>query len=144
VPFPFVNLSVQSRCKLFAKILQTRYTRRRSRGDGAALVIVAAALFVAPGENVWRDSMQTYFRQRIEVLTARLDNLRASLERARQSVTRLENESVPAGATALARAAQLSAARAMAATLADRERHLLIAIQSLQAELADQQLTEHE
>lgn len=41
--------------------------------------------------------MQTYFRQRIEVLTARLDNLRASLERARQSVTRLENESVPAG-----------------------------------------------
>jgi hypothetical protein len=32
----------------------------------------------------------------------------------------------------------------MAATLADRERHLLIAIQSLQAELADQQLTEHE
>ncbi|MBO9317142.1 MAG: hypothetical protein J7456_15315 [Chloroflexus sp.] len=88
--------------------------------------------------------MQTYFRQRIEVLTARLDGLRSSLERARQSVTRLENESVPAGATALARAAQLSAARAMAATLADRERHLLIAIQSLQAELADQQLTEHE
>ena len=99
---------------------------------------------IAPGEGVWRGSMQTYFRQRIEVLTARLDNLRSSLERARQSVTRLENESVPAGATALARAAQLSAARAMAATLADRERHLLIAIQSLQAELADQQLTEHE
>jgi hypothetical protein len=32
----------------------------------------------------------------------------------------------------------------MATTLAERERHLLIAIQALQAELADQTLTGHE
>ncbi|MCS6887732.1 hypothetical protein [Chloroflexus sp.] len=82
--------------------------------------------------------MQDHFRQRIEVLTARLNSLRPGLERARQSVARLENESVPAGATALARAAQLSAARAMAATLAERERQLLVAIKALHAELADQ------
>ncbi|WP_322496680.1 hypothetical protein [Chloroflexus sp.] len=88
--------------------------------------------------------MQDHFRQRIEVLTARLNSLRPGLERARQSVARLENDTVPAGATALARAAQLSAARVMAATLAERERQLLVAIQALQAELADQQLTEHE
>ncbi|GIV86916.1 MAG: hypothetical protein KatS3mg054_0945 [Chloroflexus sp.] len=88
--------------------------------------------------------MEEYVRQRIEVLTARLNSLRPGLERARQSVARLENEAVPAGATALARAAQLSAARAMATTLAERERHLLIAIQALQAELADQTLTGHE
>lgn len=88
--------------------------------------------------------MHDHFRRRIEVLTARLNSLRPGLERARQSVTRLENDTVPAGATALARAAQLSAARAMAATLAERERHLLVAIRSLHAELTDQQLTEHE
>ncbi|MEF3274525.1 MAG: hypothetical protein K6356_09020 [Chloroflexus sp.] len=88
--------------------------------------------------------MQDHFRRRIEVLTTRLNHLRPSIERARRSVAQLENETVPAGATALARAARLSAARAMVATLLERERSLLTAINALQAELTDQELTERE
>ncbi|WP_298821088.1 hypothetical protein [Chloroflexus sp.] len=88
--------------------------------------------------------MQDYFRRRIEELTARLESLRPGIERAQRSVAQLESEAVPAGAAALARAARLSAARAMAATLAERERHLLVAISALQAELVDQQLTGRE
>ncbi len=81
--------------------------------------------------------MQDFIRQRIEVLNHRLHGLQPRLARARQSIAMLESESVPAGATALARAARLSAARAMVATLAERERHLLVAIQALQAELVE-------
>jgi hypothetical protein len=78
-----------------------------------------------------------FISTRLEVLRGRLNSLAPSVERARQSVYRLETEQVPAGAAAGARAAQLSAARAMAATLAGRERQVRIAIAALQAELVE-------
>jgi hypothetical protein len=77
-----------------------------------------------------------FVTRRIELLQARLGALASSLDRARTSVERLEREPVPAGATAQARAARLSAARAMAATLSERDRQMRIAIGALQAELA--------
>jgi hypothetical protein len=75
-----------------------------------------------------------YIANRIEQLTVRLSALEPSLERARQSVRRLESEQVPAGATAQARAARLSAARAMAATLEERERQVRVALAAIRAE----------
>ncbi|MFV9503478.1 MAG: hypothetical protein AB4911_02815 [Oscillochloridaceae bacterium umkhey_bin13] len=78
-----------------------------------------------------------HFQQRLEVLAMRLNSLAPSVERARQSVRRLEAEQVPAGAAAGARIAQLAAARAMAATLEERERQVRVAMRSLQAELAE-------
>lgn len=78
-----------------------------------------------------------YIRARLEVLRGRLTSLAPSVERARSSVSRLETEQVPAGAVAVARAAQLSAARAMAATLEGRERQVRVAISALQAELVE-------
>lgn len=77
-----------------------------------------------------------YFQQRIVQLNERLENLQPSIERARQSVLRLEAEEVPAGATAQARAARLSAARTMAATLEERERQVLVALNALNGELS--------
>jgi hypothetical protein len=77
----------------------------------------------------------TYFHSRLEVLRGRLTSLTPSVERARQAVHRLETEQIPAGAAAGARAAQLSAARAMAATLEERERQVRVAINALQSEL---------
>lgn len=77
----------------------------------------------------------TFIHQRIEQLNTRLSALEPSIVRARQSVNRLETEQVPAGATAQARAARLAAARAMAATLEERERQVRVAIDSLRAEL---------
>jgi hypothetical protein len=78
---------------------------------------------------------KSYYTTRLEALTARIDALGPRIERARQSVRRLETEQVPAGATAAARAAQLSAARTMAATLEDRGRQLRIAAAALRAEI---------
>jgi hypothetical protein len=52
-------------------------------------------------------------------------------------VRRLEAEQIPAGATAGARVAQLSAARAMATTLEERERQVRVAINSLQCEFVE-------
>lgn len=78
-----------------------------------------------------------FFRTRLDVLNGRLNALIPSVERARQSVHRLETEQVPAGAAAGARAAQLSAARAMAATLEERERQVRVAIAALQSELVE-------
>ena len=78
-----------------------------------------------------------FFRTRLEVLQTRLNSLAPSVERARQSVHRLETAQVPAGAASGARAAQLSAARAMATTLEERERQIRVAIFSLQAELVE-------
>jgi len=77
-----------------------------------------------------------YFRHRRELLAARLARLGPSLERARLAMRRLELEPVPAGAAG-ARAARLSAARTMAATLAERERQLRVAIAALQSEAAE-------
>jgi uncharacterized coiled-coil protein SlyX len=77
----------------------------------------------------------SFIHQRIEQLNARLVALEPSIERAQQSVRRLEAEQVPAGATAQARAARLAAARAMAATLEERERQVRVAIGALRAEL---------
>jgi hypothetical protein len=77
-----------------------------------------------------------YYTTRLAAVTARLSALGPRIERARQSVRRLEAQQVPAGATAAARAAQLSAARTMAATLEDRSRQLHIAEAALRAELA--------
>lgn len=79
---------------------------------------------------------KSYYTTRLEKLTTRIKSLGPRIERARQAVHRLETEQVPAGATAAARAAQLSAARTMAATLEDRERQLRIAESALRAELA--------
>jgi hypothetical protein len=79
----------------------------------------------------------TFIRARLEVLNGRLSALAPSVERARQSVRRLETEQVPAGAAAGARAAQLSAARAMVATLEERERQVRVAINALQCELVE-------
>lgn len=79
----------------------------------------------------------TFIQQRIGQLSTRLVALEPSVERARQSVLRLEAEQVPAGATAQARAARLAAARAMAATLEERERQVRVAIFALQSELVD-------
>jgi hypothetical protein len=76
-----------------------------------------------------------FIHERIEQLSVRLNALEPSIVRARQSVDRLESEQVPAGATAQARAARLAAARAMAATLEERERQVRVAITSLRAEL---------
>jgi hypothetical protein len=78
-----------------------------------------------------------FFRTRLEVLRGRLNSLAPSVERARQSVRRLETEQVPAGAAAGARAAQLSAARAMATTLEERERQVRVAMAALQSELLE-------
>lgn len=77
-----------------------------------------------------------YFHHRRELLAARLSRLAPSLERARQAVRRLELEPIPAGAAG-ARAARISAARTMAATLFERERQLQIALAALQAEAAE-------
>jgi hypothetical protein len=77
-----------------------------------------------------------FAQRRIAQLHDRLRTLAPNVERARQAVLRLEAEPVPAGATAQARAARLSAVRDMSATLAERERHVRIAITALQAELA--------
>ncbi|MBX0329159.1 hypothetical protein K2Z83_15915 [Oscillochloris sp. ZM17-4] len=79
---------------------------------------------------------QSYYTTRLEALTARLEALGPRIERARHAVLRLETEQVPAGGTAAARAAQLSAARTMAATLESRDRQLRIAEAALRAELA--------
>jgi hypothetical protein len=79
---------------------------------------------------------KTYYTTRLEALAARIDALGPRIERARQTVRRLEAAQVPAGAAAGARAAQLSAARTMAATLEDRSRQLHIAAAALRAELA--------
>ena len=82
--------------------------------------------------------MQTpFFTARLQVLRSRLNALAPSVDRARQAVRRLEAEQVPAGATAGARAAQLSAARAMVATLEERERQVRVAISALQGELVE-------
>lgn len=78
-----------------------------------------------------------FFQARLEVLRGRLSALAPSVERARQSVRRLEAEQVPAGATAGARAAQLAAARAMVTTLEERERQVRVAISALQGELVE-------
>lgn len=76
-----------------------------------------------------------HIMKRLELLNTRLGNLLPSVERAQQSVQRLEAEQVPVGATSQARAARLSAARTMAATLEERERQVRIALRALQAEL---------
>lgn len=78
-----------------------------------------------------------FFRARLEVLRGRLSALTPSVERARQAVYRLEGDQVPVGAAAGARAAQLSAARAMVTTLEERERQVRVAIDALQYELAE-------
>ncbi len=78
-----------------------------------------------------------YYTSRLEKLTARINALKPRIERAHQAVRRLESEQVPAGATAAARAAQLSAARLMANTLEDRNRQLRIAAAAIRAELSD-------
>jgi len=77
----------------------------------------------------------SFIHSRVAQLNQRLASLTPSIELARQSVQRLENEQVPAGAVAGARAARLSAARAMVATLEERARQVRIAIKALQAEL---------
>jgi predicted HTH domain antitoxin len=79
----------------------------------------------------------TFVEQRIAQLNTRLAALESNVERARRAVERLENEPVPAGATAQARAARLAAARAMAATLELRERQVRVALSALQAEIAE-------
>jgi hypothetical protein len=87
--------------------------------------------------------MQTYYRDRIDTLTARIMNLAPRLERAHQTVRRLETELAAApvlhddttGPTRAARAARLSAARSMAETLIERDRQLRIAVAALQSEL---------
>jgi hypothetical protein len=78
-----------------------------------------------------------HMQRRLEILQTRLVALAPSIERARQSVMRLETEQVPAGAASGARVAQLSAARAMAATLEERERQVRTALISLRAELSE-------
>jgi hypothetical protein len=78
-----------------------------------------------------------HMQRRLEILQTRLVALAPSIERARQSVMRLETEQVPAGAASGARVAQLSAARAMAATLEERERQVRTALTSLRAELSE-------
>jgi hypothetical protein len=78
-----------------------------------------------------------HMQRRVEILQSRLVALAPSIERARQSVVRLETEQVPAGAVSGARAAQLSAARAMAATLEERERQVRVALNALHAELSE-------
>jgi hypothetical protein len=87
--------------------------------------------------------MPTYYRDRIDALTARIVNLAPRLERAHQTVRRLETELSAAhilhddttGPTKAARAARLSAAKSMAETLIERDRQLRIAVAALQAEL---------
>jgi hypothetical protein len=87
--------------------------------------------------------MPTYYRDRIDTLTARIMNLAPRLERAHQTVRRLETELAAApvlhddatGPTKAARAARLSAARSMADTLIERDRQLRIAVAALQSEL---------
>lgn len=86
-------------------------------------------------ERIQERMTESFVAQRIEQLNDRLSTLLPSVERARQAVLRLEAEQVPAGATSQARAARISAARAMAATLEARERHVRVAIAALQAEL---------
>ncbi|NTW00656.1 MAG: hypothetical protein HGA19_05025 [Oscillochloris sp.] len=78
---------------------------------------------------------KAYYTTRLATLTARIDALGPRIERAHQSLRRLETEQVPAGATAVARAARISAARSMASTLEDRSRQLRIAEAALRAEL---------
>jgi hypothetical protein len=84
-----------------------------------------------------KDMSALFFRTRLEILSGRLDSLTPSVERARQAVCRLEAEQIPAGAAAGARVAQLSAARAMASTLEERERQVRVAINALQSELIE-------
>ncbi|MCS6881290.1 MAG: hypothetical protein RMK84_02700 [Oscillochloridaceae bacterium] len=86
------------------------------------------------GEN-YQPMTESFFHSRVAQLSQRLASLTPSIELARQSVQRLEAEQVPAGAVAGARAARLSAARAMVATLEERARQVRIAINALQAEL---------
>lgn len=83
-----------------------------------------------------RPMTDSFIHSRVAQLNQRLASLAPSIELARQSVQRLETEQVPAGAVAGARAARLSAARAMVATLEERARQVRIAINALQAELA--------
>lgn len=78
-----------------------------------------------------------HMQRRLEILETRLVALAPSIERARQSVMRLETEHVPAGSASGARVAQLSAARAMAATLEERERQVRSALAALHAELSE-------
>lgn len=78
-----------------------------------------------------------FFQARLAVLSGRLSALTPSVDRAHQSVRRLETEQVSAGAAAGARAAQLAAARAMAATLEERRRQVEVAISALQGELVE-------
>jgi hypothetical protein len=78
-----------------------------------------------------------FFQTRLDILRNRLNSLAPSVERARLAVRRLEAEQIPAGAAAGARAAQLSAARAMASTLEERERQVRVAINALQSELVE-------
>jgi hypothetical protein len=78
-----------------------------------------------------------HMQRRVEILESRLVALAPSIERARQSVLRLETEQVPAGVVSGARAAQLSAARAMSATLQERERQVRVALNALHAELSE-------
>lgn len=79
----------------------------------------------------------SFIHSRVAQLTLKLASLTPSLERAQQAVRRLEAEQVPAGAVAGARAAQLSAARAMVATLEERARQVRVAINALHAELVE-------
>jgi len=78
---------------------------------------------------------KSYYTTRLETLTARIKALGPRIERARQSVRRLETESVTVGASAAAHATQLSSARTMVATLEDRNRKLRIAEIALRAEI---------
>ena len=81
---------------------------------------------------------QSHFLRRITELEERLVMLMPRVERAEDIIVRLEDAPVPAGAAALARAAQLSASRSMAATLRERRRKLAIAVTALKAEIAEQ------
>lgn len=78
-----------------------------------------------------------FIAKRVEHLNQRLASLMPSIERARQSVRNLESEQIPAGAVAGARAARLSAAKAMVSTLEERARQFRIAIHALQAEWSE-------
>jgi hypothetical protein len=87
--------------------------------------------------------MSIYYQQRMEVLASRIANLAPRLDRAHQTVQRLEAELAAAPVlhddtstpTRVARAARLSAARSMAETLLERERQLRVALAALQAEV---------
>ncbi len=82
--------------------------------------------------------LQVFYQRRIEDLSSRLHALESRVNRAETVVDRLEHAPMTAGAAALARAAQLSATRSMAATLRERRRKLAIAIAALSAEMQHQ------